>query len=79
MTTIEKYNKAFMETFGLNEKQLGDALVYQSIPAWDSVGHMSLIGALEDSFGIALEADDIVNLSSYKIGQKLLAKYGLQL
>ena len=44
---------------------------------WDSLGHMSLIAALEDSLGIVLDADDIVNFSSYSLGQKLLTKYGV--
>ena len=32
-------------------------LKYQSIPQWDSVGHMSMIGSLEETFKITLEMD----------------------
>jgi acyl carrier protein len=33
-------------------------------PAWDSMGHVQLMVALEDAFGIALEVEDFMNLTS---------------
>ena len=74
MSNVEKYNKAFIESFDVEEKQLED-LKYQDVPAWDSVGHMSLISELEDAFDIQFETDDIVDFNSYKKGIELLKKY----
>ena len=75
---IEKYKEAFMETFGVSEDQLED-LVYQSIPAWDSVGHMSLISALEDAFDIMMDTEDIINLGSFQKGKEILsANYNIE-
>ncbi len=79
MTNKEKYDKAFIETFSLKASDLNDTLAYNENPAWDSIGHMSMVAALEDAFGIALETDDIINFSSYKKGFELLAKYGVAL
>ena len=79
MTNIEKYEKAFVETFEIEKTQIGEGLVYQSIPLWDSVGHMSLIATLEDEFDIMLEMDDVVNFGSYDIGKEILAKYGVKI
>ena len=78
MTSIEKYNNAFVETFGIDENKLL-GLKYQDIPAWDSVGHMSLIAALEDAFDIMMDTDDIIDLSSYEKGKEILSKaeYGV--
>ncbi len=39
MTNLEKYNAVFIESFNVTEDQL-PGLAYQSINAWDSVGHM---------------------------------------
>ena len=50
-------------------------LKYQSISQWDSVGHMSMIGALEDAFKITMEMDDIIDFSSFEKGKKILKKY----
>lgn len=79
MTNLEKYNKAFIETFEITEEQLS-GLKYQDITAWDSVGHMSLIAALEDAFDIMIDTDDIIDFSSYEKGKEILSKseYGVK-
>tara|TARA_A100001388_G_C28774600_1_gene506421 strand:- start:1587 stop:1826 length:240 start_codon:yes stop_codon:yes gene_type:complete len=76
MSTIERYNKVFIEIFEIKESEL-ENLNYQDIPEWDSLGHMSMVGALEDEFDIMLEMDDIIDFSSYKKGMETLAKYGV--
>ena len=40
-------------------------LIYNEYPGWDSVGHMTLVAALEDKFDCMLEMDDILDMSSY--------------
>ena len=69
--STEKYNQAFIETLEIMEEQL-KGLKYQDIEAWDSVGHMSLIAALEESFDIMMDTDDIIDLSSYEKGKEIL-------
>lgn len=76
MTYLEKYNEAFVETFEINQSGL-ENLEYQSIPEWDSVGHMTLVAELEDRFGIEMDTDDIIDFSSYEKGKEILAKYGI--
>ena len=78
MKNLEKYNKAFTETFEITEDQL-PGLKYQDIEAWDSVGHMGLIAALEDSFNIMIDTDDIIDFNSYEKGKEILSKeeYGI--
>ena len=55
-------------------------LKYQDVTTWDSVGHMSLIAALEDAFDIMMDTDDIIDLSSYEKGKEILSKeeYGVE-
>ena len=78
MTNLEKYNEAFTTTFEIGEEEL-QGLKYQDIPAWDSVGHMTLIAALEDSFDIMMDTEDIIDFSSYEKGKEILTKeeYGV--
>lgn len=73
MSNLEKYNEAFKEVFEVDENQL-EGLTYQSIEAWDSVGHMGLVAALEEKFLIMMEMDDIIEFSSYEKGMELLAE-----
>lgn len=79
MTNLEKYNRAFCEAFEITEDKLV-GLQYQQIELWDSVGHMTLIANLEDSFDIMMETDDIIDLSSYEKGMEILTnKYSVEL
>tara|TARA_Y100000768_G_C23858227_1_gene624370 strand:+ start:22 stop:261 length:240 start_codon:yes stop_codon:yes gene_type:complete len=78
MSNIDKYNEVFKSCFELKDDDLNEKLEYQSVELWDSVGHMSMVGELEDSFDIMLEMDDIIDFSSYEKGKELLTKYGVE-
>ena len=77
MANLEKLAKVFAETFGISEAET-KGLQYQGIEAWDSVGHMSLIAALEDEFDIQLDTDDIIDMSSFEKAVEILKKYDVQ-
>jgi acyl carrier protein len=78
MTNLEKYNHVFCDALEISEKQLA-GLKYQDVEGWDSVGHMTLVAAIEDTFDIMLDTDDIVDLSSYEKGKEILSKYGVEI
>ena len=75
MSNLEKYKIIFKDSFEYE----GDvtALEYQAIAEWDSVGHMQLMAAVEDSFAIELDVDDIIDFSSFQKGIEILAKYNV--
>ena len=75
----EKYNKAFLEAFNIQEESLDHDLKYESISEWDSIGHMALIAELEDAFEISMEMDDIIDFSSYVKGIEILKKYDIEI
>jgi len=77
MTNLQKYQNAFAETFGIAEDEM-EALEYQSITEWDSIGHMSLMAALEEAFDIMLDTDDIIDFSSFMKGKEILTKYDVE-
>ena len=74
-SNIEKYQNAFMESFNIEKSMLNEELKYESIPEWDSVGHMTMISNLEEVFDIVMEMDDIIVFSSFEIGKEILKKY----
>jgi len=76
MINIELYNQVFIKCFKVNADQL-DTLEYRSISGWDSIGHMVLISALEETFGIMMESDDIINFTSYENGKQIMKKYNV--
>jgi acyl carrier protein len=78
MSNIEKYNQIFVETFEVDESIL-ENYKYQDTPSWDSVGHMTMIAALEETFNIMLETDDIIEFSSWQEGKNILKKYAVEI
>lgn len=78
MTNLEKYIKAFTETFEIDEAQL-EGLEYQGNINWDSVGHMTLIAVLEEELDIMMDTDDIIDFSSFEKGKEILKKYDVEI
>lgn len=78
MTNLEKYNNVFCENLNVTEDKLA-GLKYQGTELWDSVGHMTLVAAIEDAFDIMMDTDDIIDLSSYEKGMEILKKYNIEL
>ena len=77
MTNLEKYNNVFCENLNVTADQLA-GLKYQGVALWDSVGHMTLVAALEHPFDIMMDTDDIIDLSSYEKGKEILKKYDVE-
>lgn len=77
MTNREKYDYAFTSNFRIPKEDL-PGLEYQGIFQWDSVGHMDLIADIESAYGIQMDTKDVLDLSTYEKGLKLLAEnYGV--
>ena len=78
MTNLKIYSEVFSESLGISESLCNDKLEYNGVEEWDSIGHMTLIAALEEKFKISIETDDIVDFSSYKKGREILQKYKVE-
>ena len=78
MSNLDLYKKTFISSLSIDEKVFSEKLEYNEIPEWDSFGHMTLMSGLEESFGITLETDDIIDFSSYKKGKEILEKYKIK-
>lgn len=73
MTNAEKYTQAFVDSLEISKDDV-EGLTYQSISAWDSVGHMELVSAIEETFDIMMDTDDIIEFNSFERGKEILAK-----
>ncbi len=51
-----------------------DAMAYDDVPGWDSVGHMNLVTEIESRFGISLDMDEIVGLDSVGAVRAIVAR-----
>ena len=79
MENIEKYNEAFVQVFGAKVEELNDNYGKDTVEEWDSVHQLSLMSELEEAFDIMFDPEDIMEMTSYKSGKEILAKYDVTL
>jgi acyl carrier protein len=68
----------FMESLSILSEDVIDTLEYNTIPKWDSLGHMAIIAKIEESFNIMLDTDDIIDMSTFGKAKEILSKYGIE-
>lgn len=79
MTNLEKLKSIFCEVFNVEESALDSGFDKCNIECWDSVRQLSLSTAVEDEFDIMLDAEDILEFTSYDNVKKVLTKYEIEL
>ncbi len=79
MTNLEKLNKIFCEVFSVEESALNNNFDKCNVEGWDSVRQLSLTSSVEDEFDIMLDAEDILEFTSYDNAKAVLAKYDIAL
>jgi acyl carrier protein len=79
MPTAEKYSEIFKTALNIDDSKLSKDLKYNEIDEWDSIGHMTLVAALEEEYKISFETDDIIDFSSFKKGIEILKKYNIKI
>ena len=68
----------FIESLSILSEDVVDTLEYNTIPKWDSLGHMAIIAKIEESFNIMLDTDDIIDMSTFGKAKEILSKYGIK-
>lgn len=79
MTNMEKLNKIFCEVFTVEVSALNSEFNNTTVEGWDSVRQLSLTTAVEDEFDIMLDAEDILDFTSYENAKNILGKYQIEL
>ena len=78
MTETDRLRRVFRTALSLPDDHDVDTLEYRSIANWDSIAHMSLVAAIEDEFGLMLDTDEVLDLSSFGMAVALLDKHGVR-
>jgi len=75
MNNNQTLTNVFVSILEIDETQINKDLKYQSVPQWDSINHMFLVGEIENVFGIEIDSDDIMEIKSFDFAKEVLAKY----
>jgi acyl carrier protein len=77
MTALDQLKDCFIETFALTAAEDPAALRYQGIAAWDSVGHMQLVAAIETRFDLMLDTSEILDMSDFGQAVEIVRRHGV--
>jgi acyl carrier protein len=64
MSLRDRVAAVFDEIFGVGPDLFAIDLAPESVPNWDSIGHMNMVMELEKQFGQQFEVDEIMEMSS---------------
>lgn len=74
MNGIEKLMATFRRSLGLPGTANVSAAAYGKTEGWDSVAHMQLVAQIESDFGIMLDTDDVIGMSSFPAAVDILRR-----
>jgi acyl carrier protein len=63
---LTKVREAFKAAFDTDPQLVTMETTASDISAWDSVGHLSLAGNLEEIFGISLDVDELMEMENVR-------------
>lgn len=75
MTVETRVAESFLEAFELPADFDPRGMKYREHKAWSSMGHMVLVAVLEERFDCMLEADDILEMSTFPKIVDIMARY----
>ena len=78
MSNELKLREVFARALNVPIEEIIDSLEYNSIEEWDSIAHMALVAAIDTTFDIMLETQDIIDMSSVARAKEILKKYDVE-
>jgi acyl carrier protein len=64
MTAFDRLRDTIATTLGVPADKIHEHTAQADVPSWDSLGHINLMVAIENTFDIVLEAEDFADLTS---------------
>ena len=63
----EKLTKIMAQILSVSESQITPNSSPDNLPTWDSLQHMNLVLAIEQSFNISFDDEEIMQMLNYEI------------
>lgn len=74
---LAKLEQAFRDALAAPEDQPVASFRYGTTPGWDSLAHLQLVAELEDLFEVAIEPDEVVEMSDLESAKEILGRHGV--
>ena len=66
METLEKVIEIVAETCAVEKSEVTENSMVGDFPAWDSVGHLSILSSVEEAFDISFEPEEMMEMEDVK-------------
>lgn len=74
----DRLKRVVAETFSLEIESVDDSASSAAISAWDSVGQLDLVSALEVEFGMSFTPEEILRMDRLDTIRSLLLEKGVE-
>ena len=64
MNTFERLRDAIAQTLEISPDTIAQTSTHEDLAGWDSLGHVNLMMALEQTFDVQLDVEDFPKLNS---------------
>jgi len=78
MSVLEKLREAIGATLKVSPEAITETTKNKDLAEWDSLGHLNVMMALEQTFGVALDVEDFDRLTSIPKIIEYLRGHGIQ-
>jgi acyl carrier protein len=69
----QKLTAVFRDVFDNDKLEISDSTTARDIEDWDSISHITLIAAVETTFGVSFNTRDVKNLANVGDFKRLIA------
>lgn len=66
METLEKVIEIVATTCDVDKSEVNETSTVGDFPAWDSVGHLSILSSVEEAFDISFEPEEMMEMEDVK-------------
>ena len=63
---LTKVQTAFKSAFDIDPRSVTLDTTPDAVPAWDSMGHVTLASSLEQTFGLTFDVDDLMEMENVR-------------
>ena len=63
---LTKIREAFKSAFGVEPQSVTIDTKPADVPAWDSMGHITLVSGLERAFGLSFDVDEVMEMEDVR-------------
>lgn len=78
MTTFEKLRDAIAITLKVPANKITETTKDEDVAAWDSLGHVNLVMAVEQTFDLLVDVEDFPRLNSIPAIVEYLREQGIE-